>query len=246
MTPNLSDEKHISKINPEVVTAAVDTISNDMFAQETKPTQNKKNQKSDMNRGLNCAGACNVPLTLEPLYGYGCWCNLGDALLAGYSTPLDEYDSVCQSLQYCLRCVVIDNEQNNETCNPSTHVYNTEFSWDFDTLSLVADCQSQNQNDDCGIGMCMCEMEWLNQILSLAFAGAGLTPDLSHVESFDREDKCPAQVGHGEKSYQCCGDFPNRKPYNERHFECCDNSGEIFLPGQHECCDSGVKDIGSC
>merc|ERR1711988_1844715 len=47
---------------------------------------------------------CNSPISLDGIWGYGCWCNFGEHLLTGGATPVNEFDEICKNLQLCLRC----------------------------------------------------------------------------------------------------------------------------------------------
>jgi hypothetical protein len=198
-------------------------------------------------RTVNCDGPCAVPLQLEPLYQYGCWCNLGNGLLTGNSVPMDPYDEACKRMQLCLRCVVLDNP-NNADCTPSSNDYKANINWNPQTFTLASDCDTDNVGNDCGVGFCTCEVNWLNDILSLGFQAIGLDPSLDHSNNFDVQGNCPILSPNGDRDLQCCGFYPHRYPYNVAKLSCCANVGIIFNDTVDECCanGNGVQSAGSC
>jgi len=69
---------------------------------------------------------------LQPIWGYGCWCNFGENLMQGSGKPQDAYDHICQSMQMCMRCAVMDsaeNEENDGYCDPLVDSYNATIQW---------------------------------------------------------------------------------------------------------------------
>merc|ERR1712098_951217 len=102
-------------------------------------------------------GTCQIPLSLDGIWGYGCWCNFGYDLMQGKGKPVNEFDAVCKSLQLCLRCARMDGDTDGYTCDPSTQGYNAYFSWMPQTNGILADCTEKNPGDFCAQHSCSCE-----------------------------------------------------------------------------------------
>ena len=130
-------------------------------------------------------GGCNVPIMLQPIWGYGCWCNFGENLMQGSGKPQDDYDQICQNMQMCMKCAVIDT---GYECDPLVDTYNATISW-FGSKSetLMADCSSDNSNE-CASFLCTCELNLINNLLTLLWRGLWADKSLKHDE-FDHESK---------------------------------------------------------
>lgn len=202
-----------------------------------------------MDRVINCVGdVCSAPISLKPLFGYGCWCNLGNELLEGNGEPQDSYDQFCKMLQHCLRCVQLETSVPPGSCNPSEHEYVTGFVFNPVTMTLVSNCESENIGDDCAVGLCTCEVKWIDNILNNGFSGIGVNGTYSHENGFDRDANCP-KGGHGPVEAECCGRYPDRMMYNSLNLECCEandnHDGSIFNSALQCCADNGPADFGS-
>merc|ERR1711981_1478769 len=78
----------------------------------------------DENRSAFCeGGVCQAPLGLQGIWGYGCWCNFGAALMTGRATPVNKFDEICRDMQLCLRCAVRDSVIDGYGCDPKTKSY---------------------------------------------------------------------------------------------------------------------------
>ena len=133
-------------------------------------------------------GGCNVPIMLQPIWGYGCWCNFGENLMQGRGKPQDEYDQICQSMQMCMRCAVMDSakyEDNDGYCDPLVDSYNATIQWfGSKDQSLMADCSSDN-NYECAAFLCTCELNLINNILGLLWGGRWATKENKHDRGDD-------------------------------------------------------------
>lgn len=200
-------------------------------------------------RALNCDGErCEIPLSLEPIWGYGCWCNFGSELSTGYSAPVDIYDSICRELQFCLRCAEMDAEDYGYSCDVTNQNNTYEAEWSFGVSGLEADCDGNE--DPCMTSVCMCETGLIADLLALIFESERVKPEVyGHEEGFDRVENCPTihPSPGDEKTLECCGDYPKRYTYNSNHFSCCDDDGGLFNP-LNQCCSEGVgvQDAGDC
>lgn len=207
-------------------------------------------------RNIQCDnGSCDLILDVDALDGYGCWCHLGDGLTKGVGTPRDPYDSACKSLQGCARCA--EEDFGDEGCDAASHNYNVPFLFSNNRNAIETNCIAANPNDNCAQALCMCQVNWLNNVLQVGFGGNGVSPALSH-DNFDgsqcatsRGGSTGQQDNDGSSSIRepktCCGNYPERFPFNLKNSSCCDVDGNIFDPNTKMCCDTvGVSDLGSC
>ena len=124
--------------------------------------------ETTFDRSVNCpSGKCSIPIQLNHIWGYGCWCNFGTDLLEGSYHPVNAYDEVCRNLQQCLKCAVKDSYEGDYDCDPKSKSYNAEFSWNMGGEGANFDCSSQNAGDDCGTHLCSCETNLISQILDV-------------------------------------------------------------------------------
>jgi len=143
----------------------------------------------------NCpAGNCDVPVTLESIWGYGCWCNF-PVVGRGSGPVLDEYDRVCNSLSRCNRCVQRDAEDSNEICDPATESFNVNFKWSMVEMALVGDCEVSNEND-CQRHLCSCEVTFISKILDVLWTGEQLQTSYYHTDSsWNHMQSCNPRAG---------------------------------------------------
>lgn len=189
--------------------------------------------------------AVKDPLNLEPLFGYGCWCFFGriDSNL-GRGPPVDEYDSVCQKLSLCYRCIFVDSEnEGDDECDPFT----VEFDATLDLNALfngnglqnaTTSCRTDNQSK-CSWRTCSCAMTMISSFFNLSFDSQNVYDDnLRHKNGFDYNLECPMQ-GKSEDR-QCCGYYPNRRTYDRKSSRDCCHEKSIFNPLRHVCCADGT------
>merc|ERR1711981_561410 len=130
-------------------------------------------------RGVQCPqGGCVVPLSLERIWDYGCWCNMGPNLKEGYSRAVDDYDMACQNMQRCLRCAEMDAVDGGYECNARTTPFTASFG--FGAQNLMADCESTNQDDPCAVTLCTCETQFISEIMDHLWEGKIYTSDYKH------------------------------------------------------------------
>ena len=85
----------------------------------------------------------------------------------------------------------------------------------------------------------------------LAYTLSNLNPTVFNNDyyDFDHAKECKASNGtggNGEKTRECCGNYPNRFEYMTQGGarSCC---GDVtYSTSQHDCCDGEVKDSGTC
>ena len=202
----------------------------------------------------NCPpGGCSVPLDMDQIWNYGCWCNFDDNLTEGKGMPVDEFDKICQKMQLCLRCAEFD----NENCFSKNTSYTAGMS--LQETDLVADCNSQNEGKLCETHLCACEGQFVADIIDLLWLGTNVADSsFKHDNGFDVDSECVVVGqnnggngvfggGNGGLSQNseveennCCGIYPRRVPYNVNLHECCTdgtNYGKLYNPFTQWCCD---------
>jgi len=180
-------------------------------------------------------------MDLSPLWGYGCWCFLGNVeSTLGRGPPIDGYDNVCKKLTTCYRCITNDAENEDRHCDPYTETFDAslQVSGTFGELSnITTTCQTQNQ-DDCSWQTCACAMTMVAGFFNLNFDGATtFDENLQHKNGFDYQLECPQQGVANDR--QCCGYFPDRRTYDRSEFRDCCHNKSIYNPLRHQCCDDG-------
>ena len=196
----------------------------------------------------NCPnGGCSVPLDMNQIWNYGCWCNFDDNLTTGKGVPVDQFDHVCQRMQLCLRCAEFDTNH----CTARNTSYTAGMS--LQAMDIVSDCDSQNNGDVCKTHLCACEGQFVADIIDLLWTNTGGTNNsFKHESGFDVESECVviSQGGNGggpgntanqvQVENNCCGLYPRRVPYNVNMHGCCSDGttyGKLFNPYTQYCCD---------
>lgn len=201
-----------------------------------------------------------VPLNLQAIWGYGCWCHFGDDLMVGAGQPVNLLDGYCKSMQLCMRCAVMDgdncpdeNNQNIETtCDPKSQSYTAEFTKHTDDKAIYADCTDSNPDSKCAANTCCCEMKFIAQLLSLLTnENEPFDSSYQHAQGFDWHASCKSSGGgNGGNTVErdCCGEYPNRVIYNKNDIQCCAEDNNLFNPMSHVCCVNGVgvQELGMC
>lgn len=204
-----------------------------------------------------------VPISLQAIWGYGCWCHFGQDLMKGQGQPVNLMDSFCKSMQLCLRCAVIDGENcpdemenestasTNKTCNPMTQNYQTAFSRENENEAILADCAAANPDNACAKNVCCCEMKFVADLISLITSSTPFDLSYQHSRGFKYQENCVGQSpgqGNDGSERQCCGEYPARSIYNNQKLQCCAEDNSIYNPFSHDCCVNGVgvKPVGSC
>lgn len=154
--------------------------------------------RNGLNRGVSdldfqCNGdICAVPVGLNGLWGYGCWCNFGSHLMQGKGPVQNEHDAMCHQMQMCLRCVEMDGKSDGYTCDPRTQEFSVEFELG-DDPALVAECGAANNFDPCATHTCTCEMNLMNMMVEAIFTNIAYDPSKKHVQmggEFDTQAEC--------------------------------------------------------
>lgn len=157
---------------------------------------------------------------LTRIYGYGCYClNLGDRPLTGNLSgvvPVDETDALCHKWTKCNRCAQHDHD---EFCTPETVKYK------FDVIGKGGDREVQctDRKNSCARSLCECDkwsVENLKNVIQttnpkyLAHRGFVAEEECQNIRKDQRTDR---------GKIECCGEYPNRTPYNTSNKQCCNN-----------------------
>jgi len=191
---------------------------------------------------VECEGDCDTgALDLTALHGYGCWCFFGNIDSAlGRGPPLDAYDSICQKLALCYRCVIVDAENEAEDCDPFSVVFNAnlQVSGAFGIQNVSTTCQTNNEAN-CAWRTCTCAMTMITGFFNLSFDSSNVYDDnMKHTNGFEYNVECPQQGKADDR--QCCGFYPNRRTFDngDANRACC-HERSIYNPIRHQCCDDG-------
>lgn len=203
--------------------------------------------KDIQNRHAHCPnGNCLVNFPLQPIWGYGCWCNFDSDLMEGRGRPVNRYDEICRDMQLCLRCARFDGKNEGYDCDPITQGYGMGGGPDFSSR-----CSAGNPDNECAAHTCTCEQQFLSEFVGLSFqlpVVVTYEPEFLHSGgNFDYETACPPPQ---QPTYDmdCCGLYPARFPYGvgNPYKDCCNNES-IFNPLSEQCCgDGSVALTGTC
>jgi len=168
---------------------------------------------------------------LMKVYGYGCYClNLGDRPLSGIMTgvyPVDEKDMHCFEFTKCNRCVTFDH---GPDCTPEQVNYN------FDIVNDEVVCT--DPAGTCPNAICQCDKDMITGFKEFLDV---YNPSYSAFQGgFDSMTQCelkPKDPAKPKAKMNCCGEYPNRRPFNSNEFSCCD--GEVTHDNQ--CVDSSFN-----
>lgn len=150
-----------------------------------------------------------VPIPLQAIWGYGCWCYFGEDLMSGQGHPVNQLDGFCKNMQLCLRCSVIDAENCPDeetgmpkTCDPKTQTYQSEFSKVTDDKSILTDCESKNGDNLCAKNVCCCQLNFIKDLMSMITNMQPFDIIYQHARGWDFQSNClanpnnPGNPGH--------------------------------------------------
>jgi hypothetical protein len=142
------------------------------------------------------------------------------------------------------KCANHDNREDGlGACN--AHDVQYEYALSLGVGGIQMDCVNGNGHDTCEARACCCDAGFIMKLINFDFAGK-YDANLKHHDDnenvvFDYSGVCGAGEPNGETiehKTACCGDYPERAPYNEAHMMCCANTN-VFNPAHLECCDDG-------
>lgn len=167
-----------------------------------------------------------IQTTLSQIWNYGCWCYFQDNHGKGSGEAQNYMDEHCRVLHHGYTCVMMDAaDENDNTCDPFTHEYNTITILGAVPEQVQIDCETVNAGDNCAIRSCAVESYFVLNIFAEAFGPNTFDPTLKHDNGFDAS-VCRGTGGTGSGSnspWSCCASYPTRFPFrtgNGRR-ECC-------------------------
>merc|ERR1712110_32706 len=113
--------------------------------------------------------SCYTGYKLEPVHGYGCWCNLDDRMMIGRGKPVDMYDEYCKNYQLCVRCAKKDGEVLGYECKPKTKDFKADFS--VSPYNCNVNFNSDGSVDKCGNSMCECYSNLVDKLATYLWVG---------------------------------------------------------------------------
>ena len=193
-----------------------------------------------------------VPIPLQAIWGYGCWCFFGDDLMKGQGQPVNQLDGYCKQMQLCLRCAEADGQQCPEDedldqeeakCDPKAKGYTSNFSKVPNQESILADCLEANPSDYCAKNVCCCEMKFIADLLSLISSFTPFDPSFGHDNGFDYVNNChgapaPSPVNPGPNPGNGNGGNNPGNGNNEPKTVCCGEYPDrvSYHVGNMDCC----------
>lgn len=165
--------------------------------------------------------------TLAAIWNYGCWCYFQDQHGKGSGEAQNYIDEHCKILHHGYTCVMMDAaDENDNTCDPFTHEYNTITVLGAVPEQVQIDCEARNAGDNCAIRSCAVESYFVLNIFQEALGPNTFDQSLKHDLGWDASvcrGSGNTANGGNPSPWECCGSYPPRFPYrtgNGRR-DCC-------------------------
>lgn len=179
------------------------------------------------------------------IQNYGCHCFPGNSRAAGGKGPaVDEIDRLCAQLARCHKCIEFDH---GNFVDGSWDADIGKYRWSEETDgSLSCDGNDEDHKRD----LCECDRfyavemgkVWDDLSYNMTYWNAKNNAEFD----FDYANVCVQQYGPGS-SDDCCGDYPERYPYDSNTKMCCDEAGKAYDDSMYECCmDGRIVIAGTC
>jgi len=218
-----------------------------------------------------------LTLRLPMINNYGCWCYGGDFWpgardWTGFGPFMDQWDDACKAHHQGFDCIVMDAEDESESCIPNETEYallvKPQANGDY-----TLECADDIAENWCQRRVCMVDLRFIARSFELedlgiepnyeAFGHAGFHDNVGDFNT----DVCilprtQGPGGHEGVEKRCCGDYPYRVWYDKRNIrglQCCtyeDASvneeygfeikiGKLYNRLSATCCDYGVITDGN-
>lgn len=177
------------------------------------------------------------------LFAYGCWClPRGGALFdTGRGDPVDMIDQQCYQMSRCESCLQMDF---GISCDP------TDKGYTFEGIGGAGSSQTRlsclDAEGTCARAICECDINLAKNIHE--YLESNYTRKYSSKEDPERhtfEENCKPMLRDLTKQVpdSCCGEYPNRFPFDslQGSKSCC--AGKTFLLDYFNCCDGELKGI---
>lgn len=193
--------------------------------------------------------------------GYGCWCHFGTSYGLGRGAPKDEVDKMCRVLAKAYQCakidVIPDGRGGFSKCEPWAHRYNDPKLYRKIDAGDITDelirerCLKYNPEDECAFRTCTLDSKFIATVNARSAETLSWDSFLDfdedereafysnkrqHSEAWDRDVECPTvpSVRSGDKTRECCGEYPNRFPFMVAYRKCC--GGVPYSETTRACC----------
>lgn len=193
--------------------------------------------------------------------GYGCWCHFGTSYGLGRGSPKDEVDKMCRVLAKAYQCakidVIFDGKGGYQKCEPWKHRYNDPKLYRKMDSGKISDefiqknCKKFNPKDECAYRTCTLDSKFIATVNdrsteTLSWDSfidfdedereAFYSKKRQHSEAWDRDVECPTvpSTRSGDRSRECCGEYPNRFPFMTAYRKCC--GGVPYSETTRSCC----------
>lgn len=191
----------------------------------------------------------------------------GNKAVVATNYAVDELDAACLKLQQCRKCIDMDYLDNGvPVCDPdySKYRYKAGKSTRKAYCRPLSPRQQNNRQKQCHFDTCQCDLDFVNTVYELFKDGEWKWDEQFWLneryqkemdkqnrsdELFDRDTvcfRCYGGIGCGNggkpRNWQCCGNYPDKRPYDANIRSCCDKSSvvSIYNPSNlEECCEDG-------
>merc|ERR1711879_187802 len=161
----------------------------------------------------------------------------------GKGVPINGVDLLCRTLHEGYKCAILDVKAESEKCVP----YEVQYvaGTNRGLSQLIEKCQERNMNDRCAERACIIEGYFVLNVFQAFFdPQQNHSLQFLHANGFDREEECVNKKYLGEKREPfCCGNYPIRKPYNNKDGNkmCCGSLS--YNSDVYQCCDQASEEI---
>lgn len=174
----------------------------------------------------------DLPTLNKMIQNYGCHCfPNGSRSPGGHGEAQDGTDSLCRTLARCHACVELDH---NGDFNSVTADCDPEGGYKYSVDSSTGALSCGLNTELCKMNACECDKKFAEDLGALWDDSAfdyGLWNNKNNaLATLDYSTTCVKQSGNSND--ECCGTYPERRPYSSLAHECCS--------------DGSVAAIGSC
>lgn len=190
------------------------------------------------------------------IQNYGCHCFPGQSREVGSlgSKFVDDQDELCMKLASCHRCVELEYGHVEDF-----DADNSGFSTDLDPVAKTITCTnnplSNKDEEKAKYALCQCDKYFaeelgkiwddskFNQFFWVAPKQVKKYPDVVRFDPTDANFCKQRGSSQGDGNInECCGSYPNVKPYNSQKKGCCGGSITNLL--METCCNDDIIMLG--
>ena len=137
--------------------------------------------------------------------------------------PVDDYDSICKQLHSCHVCIERDY---SEFLDASWNAYSGKYKW---STTSTGDITCSGNTEQHKKDLCECDAQFAR---SMGQSWDDSTYNFTMWNNknnalfdFDFNNKCVVSLSGSHD--ECCGDFPNRRPFDSGKAECCSSTNKV-------------------